>query len=42
MPKERQDLNSNIIAAKANQTNKEIIIQLDNKEKKEKKEYNRL
>ena len=42
MPKERRDLNSNIITAKANWTNKEIIIWLDNKEKKEEKEYNRL
>ena len=42
MPKEWQDLNNNIIAAKANWTNKKIIIWLDNKEKKEKEEYNRL
>ena len=42
MPKERRDLNSNIIAIKANWTNKKIIVWLNNKEKKDKKEYNRL
>ena len=42
MPKERRDLNGNIIATKANWTNKEIIVWLDNKERKEKEEYNKL
>ena len=42
MPKEQQDLNGNIIAIKANWSNKEIIVWLDNKEKKNKEEYNRL
>ncbi len=42
MPKERCDLQGNIIANKANQTSKEIIIQLDNKDKREDKEYNKL
>ncbi len=42
MPKERQDLLSVIITKKANWTNKEIIIQLDNEERKEEEEYNRL
>ena len=40
--KEQRDLNSNIITIKANQTNKEIVIQLDNEERKEEEEYNRL
>ncbi len=42
MLKEWQDLSSNIIAIKANWTNKEIIVWLDNKERKEEEEYNRL
>jgi hypothetical protein len=42
MPKERRDLNSNIIATKANWTNEEIIVWLDNEERKEEEEYNRL
>ena len=42
MPKERRDLNGNIIAIKANWTNEEIIIWLDNKERKEEEEYNKL
>ena len=42
MPKERRDLNGNIIAVKANWTNKKIIVWLDNKKRKEEKEYNRL
>jgi hypothetical protein len=42
MPKERRDLNGNIIAIKANWTNEEIIVWLDNKERKEEEEYNRL
>jgi hypothetical protein len=42
MPKERRDLNGNIITIKANWTNEEIIIWLDNEERKEKEEYNRL
>ena len=42
MPKERHDFTGTIIAAKANQTNKKIITQLDNKEKQEQNKYNRL
>ena len=42
MPRERRDLAGTIIAEKANWTNKEIIVWLDNKEKKEQDEYNRL
>jgi hypothetical protein len=42
MPKERRDLNSNIIANKANWTSKEIIVWLDNEDKKEQDAYNRL
>ena len=42
MPKERRDLNGNIITIKANWTNKEIIVQLDNKDRRQEEEYNRL
>ena len=42
MPKERRDLNGNIIAIKANWTNEEIIVWLDNEERKEEEVYNRL
>ena len=42
IPKERRDLNSNIIANKANWTPEEIVVQLDNKAKKEEDEYNKL
>jgi hypothetical protein len=42
MPKERRDLNSNIITIKANWTNEEIIVWLDNEERKEEEEYNKL
>jgi hypothetical protein len=42
MPKERRDLNGNIIATKANWTNEEIIVWLDNEERKEEGEYNKL
>ena len=42
MPRERRDLISTIIAKKANQLNKEIIVQLDNKAKKEEDKYSRL
>ena len=42
MPKERRDLNGNIIATKANWTNEEIIVWLDNEERKEEEEYNKL
>ena len=42
MPKERRDLNGNIIATKANWSNEEIIVWLDNEEKKDEEEYNRL
>jgi hypothetical protein len=42
MPRERHDLTGNIIAEKANWTNEEIIVWLDNAERKEEEEYNRL
>ena len=42
MPKERRDLTGSIIAEKANWTNEEIIVWLDNEERKEEEEYNRL
>jgi hypothetical protein len=42
MPRERRDLTGTIIATRANWTNEEIIIWLDNKEKQEQDEYNRL
>ena len=41
MPKERRDLIGSIIANKANWSNEEIIVWLDNEERKE-EEYNRL
>jgi hypothetical protein len=42
MPRERRDLTGAIIAEKANWTNEEIIVWLDNEERKEEEEYNRL
>ena len=42
MPRERRDLTGAIIADKANWTNKEIIVWLDNKDRKKEDEYNRL
>jgi hypothetical protein len=42
MPKERRDLTGTIIANKANWLNEEIMVWLDNKERKEEEEYNRL
>jgi hypothetical protein len=42
MPRERRDTTGTIIAKKANWTNEEIIVWLDNKERKEEEEYNRL
>ena len=42
MPKERRNLTGTIIANKANWTNEEIIIWLDNEEKKEQDEYEEL
>jgi hypothetical protein len=42
LPKERQDLNGNIIATKANWTPEEITVWLDNEERREEEEYNRL
>jgi MULE transposase-like protein len=42
MPRERRDLTGRIIADKANWTNEEITVWLDNEEKKEQDEYNRL
>ena len=42
MPKERRDLLGVVIAEKANWTNEEIIVWLDNKERKEEEEYNKL
>ncbi len=42
MPRERRDLTGSIIAEKANWTNEEIIVWLDNDKRKEEEEYNRL
>jgi hypothetical protein len=42
MPRERCDLIGSIIVEKANWTNKEITVWLDNKKRKEEEEYNRL
>ena len=42
MPKERRDLEGNIIANQANQTPEEIVVWLDNEAKKEEDEYNKL
>ncbi len=42
MPRERRNLIGSIIAEKANWTNEEIIVWLDNEERKEEDEYNRL
>ena len=42
MPRERRDLIGIIIADIANQTNEEIIVWLDNEDKKEQDEYNKL
>ena len=42
MPKEQRNLIGTIIAKKANQLNKEIIVQLDNEDKREEEEFNTL
>jgi MULE transposase domain len=42
MPRERRDLKGNIIANKANWTNEEIIVWLDNEKRKEEEVFNRL
>jgi hypothetical protein len=42
MPSEWRDLIGSIIAEKANWTNEEIIVWLDNKERNEEEEYTRL
>ena len=42
MPREQYNLTGTIIIDKANQTNKEIIVWLDNEDKKEQDEYNKL
>jgi hypothetical protein len=42
MPKERRDLTGIIIAEKANWSNEEIIVWLDNEDRREEEEYNRL
>ena len=42
MPRERRDLTGTIIADRANWTSEEIIVWLDNKERKEEDKYNRL
>jgi hypothetical protein len=42
VPKERRDLTGSIIANKAKWTNEEIMVWLDNEERKEEEEYNRL
>jgi hypothetical protein len=42
MPSEWRDLIGSVIAEKANWTNKEIIVWLDNKERNKEEEYTRL
>ena len=42
MPRERRDLTGTIIANKANWSSEEITVWLDNEEKKEEEECNRL
>ena len=42
MPRERRDLAGNVIANKANWTHEEIMAWLDNKDKKDQDEYDRL
>jgi hypothetical protein len=42
IPRERRDFTGTIIADKANWTNEEIIVWLDNKKRKEEEEHNRL
>jgi hypothetical protein len=42
MPRERRDLSGAIIADKANWTDEEIMVWLDNEDKKGQDEYNRL
>jgi hypothetical protein len=42
MPRERRDLTGAIIADKADWTNEEIIVWLDNREKQEQDTFNRL
>jgi hypothetical protein len=42
IPRERRDLTGAIIADKANWTNKEIIVWLDNREQQEQNVYNQL
>ena len=42
MPRERRDLRGAILAEKANWTNEEIMVWLDNEERKEEEEYDRL
>ena len=42
MPRERRDLTGAVIAEKANWTNEEIIVWLDNEDRKEEDEYSRL
>ena len=42
MPRERRDLIGNIIADKANWTNEEVIVWIDNEEKKEEDKFDRL
>jgi hypothetical protein len=42
MPRERRDLTGAIIADKANWTNEEIVVWLDNRERQEENEYNQL
>ena len=42
MPREWRDLTGTIIVDKANWTNKEIIVWLDNEDRKKEDKYNRL
>jgi hypothetical protein len=42
IPRERRDLTGTIIAEKANWLNEEIIVWLDNEERREEEEFNTL
>jgi hypothetical protein len=42
MPRERRDLTGTIIADRANWTNEEIIVWLDNRKRQEQDTFNRL
>jgi hypothetical protein len=42
MPKERRDLTGTVIAEKANWSNEEIIVWLDNEDRREEEEFDTL